>query len=149
MYLRCAFSGHRVLKSDFDNQLLFRVIEDLIKTGTEEFLCGMARGFDLAAAQCVLELKSKYDIRLKACIPCSTQSESFSKRDREIYNNVLENCDEKVILSENYFRGCMQVRNRYLVENCDVLVCYLREDSGGTFYTFKYAEELEKKIVKL
>lgn len=149
MYNKCAFSGHRVLKSDFDNQLLYRVTENLIRTGTEEFLCGMARGFDLAAAQCVLELKKNYDIKLVACIPCLTQSESFSKKDREIYEKVIENCDEKVILSENYYRGCMQVRNRYLVENCDVLVCYLREESGGTFYTVKYAEELEKHLVKL
>lgn len=149
MYNRCSFSGHRILKSDFDNQLLYRVIENLIRTGTEEFLCGMARGFDLAAAQCVIDLKKQYSVRLVACIPCLTQSDSFSEREKQIYNKALENCDERVILSENYYRGCMQVRNRYLVDNCDVLVCYLREESGGTFYTVKYAEEMEKRLVKL
>ncbi len=149
MYNNCAFSGHRILRKDFDGQLLFRVIENLIKTGCENFLCGMARGFDLCAAECVIELKKNYSVRLTACIPCASQAENFPKKDKERYEKILQNCDEKVVLSENYYNGCMQIRNRYLVENSDVLVCYLRSDSGGTYYTVKYAESLDKKIVKL
>jgi predicted Rossmann fold nucleotide-binding protein DprA/Smf involved in DNA uptake len=41
----------------------------------------------------------------------------------------------------------MFARDRYIVDKSDVLLCYLRKKSGGTYYTYKYAEELEKEII--
>ena len=146
----CAFTGHRNLNAGgFDNALLDRVIYDLIKTGTNNFLCGMAHGFDLTAAQSVLQYKEKYDIRLTACLPCANQSDTFSERNRQIYNSVLERCDDVITLSPEYYSGCMHERDRFMVDNSDILVCYLRKNSGGTFYTVNYARKLGKKIIEL
>lgn len=146
----CAFSGHRNLKSlDFDNSLLDRVVHDLIKTGTTEFLCGMAYGFDLAAAETVLAYKKDYDIKLTACLPCANQTDTFSKNNKLRYNTILNSCDEVITLSPAYYRGCMHERDRYLVDNSDVLVCFLRRNSGGTFYTVNYAKKLGKKIIEI
>lgn len=145
----CSFTGHRVLARDFDYNLLDRVIYNLIINGYDRFLCGMAKGFDQIAAESVIGYKKAYDIELVACIPCLNQSERYSPRDRERYNNILEKCDGKVIVSEEYFDGCMLMRNRYLVDNCDVLVSYLRRKKGGTLYTVNYAKSLGKKIIEL
>lgn len=146
----CAFSGHRNLNAGgFDSALLDRVILDLIKTGTKKFLCGMAHGFDLAAAQSVLQYKERYGVHLTACLPCANQSVTFSEKNRQIYNCVLEKCDEVITLSPEYHNGCMHERDRFMVDNSDVLVCYLRRNSGGTFYTVNYARRLGKKIIEL
>ena len=146
----CAFTGHRVLaNTDFDELLLERVIENLIKTGTKRFLCGMAIGFDLKCAQAVAALKGKYDIELVAYLPCANQSERFSDKNKRLYNEMLSACDEVIILEPEYVRGCMQKRDRYLVDNCDVLVSFLRRNSGGTHYTVNYAKKLNKKIISL
>ncbi len=145
----CAFSGHRILGSDFDEELLYRVTQNLIKTGTKKFLCGMAKGFDLKAAQCVLTLKKDYDITLTACVPCSNQQAFYSKKDKIIYEEIINHCDEVITFAENYFNGCMQIRDRYLAENCDVLVCYLRKKSGGTYYTVNCAKKANKQIIEL
>lgn len=150
MYKTCAFTGHRNLKNtDFDNALLDRVVADLVKCGTRNFLCGMAWGFDLQAAQSVIALKNKFDIKLTACIPCANQTDNFSLGAKNLYNRVLEGCDEIITLSEYYYPGCMHGRDRYMVDNCDVLVCFLRRNSGGTFYTVGYAEKINKKIIRL
>ena len=146
----CAFTGHRVLaNTDFDELLLERVIENLIKTGTKRFLCGMAIGFDLKCAQTVAILKKKYDIELVACLPCANQAERFSEKNKQLYNEMLSACDEVITLDTEYRRGCMHRRDRYLVDNCDVLVSFLRRSSGGTYYTVNYAKKTEKKIIEL
>ena len=149
MYLNCAFTGHRDLDSRFDRELLDRVILNLIKSGARNFYCGMAIGFDMLAAETVLRHKENYDIKLCACIPCDGQSKYFSLKDKERYEKILCACDEKIIFSTEYTPGCMQERDRFLVDNCDVLVSYLRKNYGGTHYTVSYARKQNKKIIEL
>lgn len=40
---------------------------------------------------------------------------------------------------EEYSDGCMHRRNRHLVDNSSVCVCYLNKDGGETDYTVGYA----------
>ena len=145
----CTFTGHRVIK-DLDFQLLDRVIENLIKNGCRRFLCGMAKGFDLSAAESVIAFMGNYSgIELVACIPCEGQSDAFSATDKARYARILENCTEVITLSKEYYSGCMHFRDRYMVENSDTVLCYLRRKSGGTYYTVNYAKKLDKKIIEL
>ena len=51
----CAFTGHRDLPPSFDAAALWDEIEVLIKQGVEVFYNGMAIGFDMLAAEAVLE----------------------------------------------------------------------------------------------
>ena len=149
MYKNCAFTGHRILQKDFDYNLLDRVIFNLIQGGTKNFFCGMATGFDLAAAESVLQYKKDFDIKLIACIPCLGQEKNFNKKNKEKYTKVLEKCDEKKVLSEKYFDGCMFVRDWFMVDNCDVLVTYQRRKSGGTSYTVNYAKSKGINLIEL
>ena len=146
----CAFTGHRNLfEYDFDELLLERVILNLVKNGVTKFLCGMAVGFDLKAAQAVLSLKEKYNLQLVACLPCGNQSEKFSEKNKILYNGIIEKCDEVIVMEREYTKGCMFARDRYLVDNSDLLVCFLRKRSGGTYYTVNYAKKTGKKIIEL
>lgn len=147
--MNCAFTGHRILKNDFDVNLLDRVILNLIKSGVNNFYCGMATGFDIAAAESVLQYKKNYEIKLFACIPCSDQQENYSASDKRRYDSILKNCDGEIVLSQNYYAGCMYERDRFLVENADVLVSYLRVKKGGTYYTVNYAKKKDVKIIEL
>ena len=146
----CAFTGHRNLVGlDFDELLLERVILNLVKNGYNRFLCGMAVGFDMKAARAVIVLKNSYDIELVACLPCVNQSERFSVKNKTLYNEILACCDEVVVLENEYTSGCMHMRDRYMVDNSDTLVCFLRKNSGGTYYTVQYAKKNDKKIIEL
>lgn len=145
----CAFTGHRILYKDFAEDKLYSAVEELILDGYDSFLCGMAQGFDLIAAKCVLDFKENYPLSLTAVCPCADQSKWFSRGDREIYDEVLENSDNTITLFPAYEKGCMYVRNRYLVDHSSVLLCYLRKSSGGTFYTVNYALKKNVKVVRI
>lgn len=149
MYKNCAFTGHRELGSDFDINLLDRVILNLIKSGARNFYCGMAVGFDTEAAEIVMRYKKKYALRLIACIPCEAQSKYFSAANKRRYENILGACDEKIVFSTVYNSWCMHERDRFMVDNCDVLICYLRKKYGGTSYTVNYAKDCGVNVIEL
>ncbi len=135
----CAFTGHREVEKDLDVKRLQREIEGLIKRGVDTFYNGMARGFDLIAAKIVLKLKRKYKhIKLVACIPYYGQEKYFTERDKKEYYAVLKKADLQTLLSPVYFKGCELRRDEYMADRADVLISYLRRDTGGTAYTVRY-----------
>lgn len=143
----CAFTGHRNVRDDLDLNVLTSVIKNLIEKGYATFLNGMAKGFDLIAAQCVLQLKEQYPhIKLIACVPCPDQDKYFSKEDKITYRKVLDCCDEVKLLSNRYHKGCMLLRDRFMVDNSSCIVAYFRGDEGGTQYTLSYSEDKEIEV---
>ena len=99
--MNCAFTGHR--NFDYYNEIrsLERAVESaIIYDDVDTFYNGMARGFDLAAAQTVIQLKRRYKIKLIACVPFYGQKETLNAFDRKIYEEVLEHCNEIIVLSE-------------------------------------------------
>lgn len=148
----CAFTGHRQLDKDFSPQQLLTEIETLIQNGVTTFYNGMAMGFDLLAAECVLLFKKKHPyLRLIACVPCYGQERYFSEEDKARYIHLLKVADETVVLSEKYFQGCMQVRDQYMVDRADTLLAYCKKETGGAAYTVKYCQKKypEKEIIFL
>ena len=142
-----AFTGHRELEADFDEKRLKKVIKTLIKQGARIFYSGMARGFDLIAAEIVAKEKKKnQEIRLIACIPCPKQERAYSDTEKVLYERLLVECDEKVIVSDHYFRGCMQVRNKYMETRADALIAYCHKEEGGSAYTKKLFEKKGKPV---
>ena len=142
----CAFTGHRNVRGDLDLNALTSVIKNLIERGVTTFYNGIARGFDLISAQCVLKLKADYpQIKLIACVPCPEQDKYFSKEDKLTYKKVLDACDEVKILSTRYHKGCMFLRDRFMVDNSSHLIAYYRGDEGGTEYTLNYASTFEEE----
>ena len=142
----CCFTGHRVLKKDFDDNRLDEVIERLIKNGYKTFLVGMAIGFDLKVFERLLNFKNK-NIDIIACVPCKDQDKFFNAKQKELYKNYLENADKIIYLEESYTDDCMLKRNRYMVDNSSILVAYMYAKIGGTIYTVNYAKKKEKNII--
>ncbi len=153
-----SFTGYRPCKLNFfgeDDPMcvdlknrLSRKIAELAGAGADRFFSGMALGVDIWCAEAVLELKKKLpEITLTGVIPCRNQDMKWAAEDRERYRSLLTRCDRVICVSEEYVSGCMQKRNRALVDLCDILVAVYDGKSGGTEYTVKYAEKCHKKIV--
>ncbi|MBQ8658156.1 MAG: DUF1273 family protein [Clostridia bacterium] len=141
----CAFTGHREIGEDLTRDSVKTAIENLIKKGVKTFYNGAAKGFDLLSAECVLELKNTYpDLKLVLCIPYYGQEKAYLEEDKERYKTLTENCDEKILLSERYYKGCLQMRNRYMCDRSDALIAYLKKNTGGTAYTVKYFQKNRK-----
>ncbi len=138
VYKNCVFTGHRDLGDDFSKSTLKKTIEGLIKEGVENFYNGMAIGFDLIAAECVLSLRKKYpQVKLIACVPCYGQEKYFSDIDKRRYVKILKKADETVTLADHYYQGCMQNRDKYMVEHAEVMIAYCKKTTGGAAYTVK------------
>ena len=139
----CIFTGHRELGEDFSLRKLQKEIKNLIDKGVDTFYNGMAMGFDLISAECVLKCKKKNpQIKLIACIPFYGQENSFSEKDKKRYVKIYKKADEKVLLSENYYKGCLLVRNKYMAERADVMITYCKKEKGGTAYTVNCFQKL-------
>lgn len=144
----CAFTGHRKFKDgELDIAKLDEAILGRIESGDRRFLCGMAYGFDLIAAERVLEFKKKYDVKLVACVPYAGQGSGFSWAARTKYRSIMDKCDEVLVLSQTYYDGCFLERDKYMVDNCDTLICFMRREQGGTYYTYSRAKKAGKNIV--
>lgn len=143
----CALTGHRDLPESFDKNMLYDKLEELVESGCDSFLCGMARGFDLEALECLVRLKQKYRLYLEACIPFEGQEKGFPQKEKERYRALIQWCDRKTVLFEQYRNGCFLARDRYMVDCCDVLFAYCVRGEGGTAYTVKYARSKGTEVV--
>lgn len=149
----CCFTGHRKINENiFDSLLNLLEIETekLIMSGIKKFYCGGALGFDIMAAQIIIKLKNKYpDIKLILTIPYINQSKSYLPTEKLEYDFILSKADETICLSDHYYRGCMHVRNRYMVDHSSHCICFLEKLSSGTYYTVKYAQKNNLTIINL
>ena len=134
-------SGHRVLENDLDINKLKIVFENLINNGIDTFLIGMAIGFDTLCFQILEQFKKQKNIKIIACIPCLSQADKFSEKQKKEYDRLLCVADQKVLLSQEYTPSCMQKRNMYMVDNSSAVICYLNKNKGGTYNTVKYAQK--------
>ncbi len=109
----------------------------------------MAMGVDLIAAEIVIKLKKQYEnITLEAAIPCRNQTDKWSFDYVERYKNILEYCDKITYISETYTYNCMLKRNRYMVDNSDVVIAVWNGVSrSGTGATIHYANSKNKETI--
>lgn len=143
----CAFTGHRVLSSDYKKAELERVIKNLIDGGFNTFLVGMAVGFDTECFKILENLRKSENIKIIACIPCEHQDYKFNLKQKEEYQKMLMSADGKIYVSKEYTKTCMFKRNMFMVDSASVLVAYLNSDKGGTFQTVNYAKRKDVQII--
>lgn len=143
----CSVTGHRILKKDFDLEALKSAFINVINCGYDTFLTGMALGFDTVCFNTLNKLKSDYDIKIIACLPCADQDKFFNAKQKKEYLSCLEKADEIITLNQAYYEGCMHQRNKYLVDNSSLVIAYLNYNRGGTYQTVKYAVESGVKVL--
>ncbi len=158
---KACFTGYRPEKFPFklntDNanfcvlrSRILKTLSALIEDDCKIFYSGMAQGFDIICAECVLELKHKFrDIRLVCALPFEKQERSFSADWRNRYYDLLETADDVVYIFKDYHSWCFQERNKFMVDNSDFVVCWYDGKAGGTRNTIKYAQKLNRYIVNL
>lgn len=100
----------------------------------------MAIGFDLAAAEVALALRNELpEIKVIAVVPFEGMQRKFSTAQRAIFNRVLDEADDKIILAIHYSPNIYALRNNYLVDNSSAVIAYFTGEKGGTAYTIRRA----------
>ena len=162
-YLSCCFTGYRPQKfkfplsgSDsryvaFENKLMSKITE-LIGCGCHTFYTGMAMGFDIIAAECVLDaakIMQNHTVSLVCAIPFLDQAKRYTPDWKERYNKILSLCDQSVLISDRYYTECYFDRNRFMVDNSDLVLTWFDGSAGGTKNTIEYAKSVGRKVINL
>ncbi len=149
----CCFTGHRNL-SDIDYEVLrsrtISAIQSLIDKGADTFICGGAIGFDMLSGLIITQLKEENKaLKLILFLPHKNQDEFYDGKNKRLYEYIKNNADQIVYTSPDYYDGCLQFRNRCMVENSSYLVSYCTKNYGGSYYTSEYAKELNLDIINI
>ena len=158
--MRVAFTGHRPEQLHIGHNELSeegQALRDFIRNeirvleqaGADTFFCGAARGADIICGELVMQEKQAHpELKLICVIPFAEQARGWAMNWAFRYRELLRNADQIVLMCSNYQRGCYHMRNRYMVDNCDLLIAiYNGENKGGTAYTINYAREWGKEIL--
>ena len=157
----CCFTGYRPEKFEFKFdkndpryiQLVSRLLGGITKKidlGCRVFYTGMARGFDILAAEQVATLKlRRHDLKLIAIIPFKNMEKSFSPEWQERFNRVIAECDEVIILNDHYEKWVYAERNEYMVDRSRHVICYFDGSKGGTANTVRYALAHSREVTNI
>lgn len=106
--------------------------------------CGMANGCDIALGLVVTRIKDVGgDINLNCVLPCKEYNCSHP-----YYHKLKAYADEWIELSDAFYKGCDNVRDQYMIDNCDILLAvWDGNKSGGVWSTIRKAQKAGKKIV--
>lgn len=151
--MRIAVTGHRPNKLNNEYNLngpmslwikkkLYEVIEAEKPT---QIISGMALGVDTIWALSAIEHK----IPLLAAIPFEGQEKIWPQESKDLFNYILNHPETtKYIVSEGVYAPYkMQIRNKWMVDNCDVLVGVFDGTAGGTKNCVTYANSVNKKTI--
>lgn len=152
------FTGHRPEKLPFGGSddayvtrvlksTLYKAVLDSIDEGYDCFITGLARGIDLWAGEIILDLKAEgRPIKLVSAAPFKGHGANFHGAEKFSLGNILLNSDKVVYVSQNYFKGCMQRRNEFMVNNSGKLIAVVSDYKSGTGSTIRYAERRGLKM---
>ncbi len=161
-FLSVCFSGYRPEKFNFplvDGEPEFeklklnlkKIIISLIEKDKCIFYIGLAEGFDIVVGEILLSCEKELGVILdiKCVLPYINFVRNFSKNWYERANYLINTTNRLKLISNDYHRGVYYKRNRYMVDNSRILVCYYDGKNGGTKYTLDYAKKHNLHIINI
>ena len=144
----CCFAGHSKIYTDTSalKNMIRDNAEKLIKEqGVKEFWCGNYGAFDKLSASVIGFLKQTYkDIKLVLVIPYLTREINEYKK------NYYATYDEIIIadIPQNTPKKYHIIKaNKYMIDNSNFLISYVKHSWGGAAKTLEYAKN--KKDIKI
>ena len=134
------FCGHReVQEPEKVQKWLHETVSGLILEGADVFYLGGYGGFDRMALTVVNKAKEAHTgVRAILVLPYLDRSMDLDAYDGSIYP-PLEKVPRRFAISR---------RNRWMVDQADVVVAYVIHEWGGAATTLRYAEAKKKTIIR-
>ena len=135
------FDGHRILEKK-----LYPMLKDLIlRKSFLEIYIGRNGEFDIYAATVVKRVQAamgKDNSEFICVLP-------YPEKDMEYYEKYYDNVMIPECIGRTHPKGAITKRNRWMVEQADLFVCFVEREEGGAYTAMKYAKKLEKQIINL
>jgi len=135
------FCGHsKLIEQNTIRAHLTRELRTLLEHGNHKFYLGGYGDFDLLAAKVLYELKQEYPETESILI----LSYLDRKVDASLYDSTiyppLENVPKRYAISQ---------RNKWMVEQADMVIACVDHDWGGASKTLEYAVKKGLRIINL
>lgn len=141
----CAFFGHRDTPYTIalENRLE-QTVRQLISQGVDEFWCCEQGTFDWMARSLMLKLKKEFH-HITICYICAYRcSKSKLKWLAEHFDIIYP--DE---VANGLLKFAIPRRNSYIINNADIIICYVNRKSGGAYRAMQFALRKGKTIINL
>lgn len=144
---RVTLFGHRYIDH-------FREVEENLVRGLDElslqhpyvdFYIGNDGDFDLIATSAIrrlIERRGKENITINLVLPYPKANMDLLEKqfDSVVIPPTLHNVHPKAAITE---------RNRWMVENCDLLIAHVVHERGGAWTAMREAEKLKRPVFRI
>ena len=140
--MTCTFIGHRDSPNNIKTVLKSTIIELIDKYLVNEFYVGNQGNFDYMVLSILKEIAKEhpyisYTVVL-AYLP--QQKKIFEDYSHTIYPDILENTPPKFAI---------KMRNYWMIENSDFLVCYVNNKLTNAYDYLEKATKQGKRVINL
>ncbi len=158
-YRTCCFTGHRRKelpdsgKESSPSMLMLRKMTEQhirrqLEQGIDHFVTGMSSGFDILAADILLNTPDiSKEMQLICAVPYKDQArEMKTQKELMIYQQAAQNAYVSVVFFGKYSPKCYRVRNQFMVNCSSSLIAYMdspENHGSGTAQTINMAKKAE------
>ena len=135
----CTFFGHRDAPDSLAEKLRKTLIE-LLETGNVDvFYIGNSGNFDRVASRVFSELSSEYSFTCRIVLAYLPEHETDYNFET-ILPEGIENVPKRFAIS---------YRNKWMIEQSDMVVAYVKRNYGGAYQFKVIAEKKGKKVIEI
>ena len=144
---KVTFFGHRDFCIDRKvEERLYSLVGELIRTKEYvEFYIGRNGDFDIFAASVIKRAQNAFAHENSALILVLP----YKNKDVEYYEKYYDSVIIPECVSGKHPKGAINVRNKWMAEESDLVICFIERESGGAYAALKYALESGVKIINL
>lgn len=144
---RVAFFGHRRIDRLREiEEKLVPILNELILTKEYvEFYIGRNGDFDEFVASVIKRVQKQLDRGNSALI----LTLPYTVKDIEYYADYYDEIVIPDAIGKAHPKAAITLRNRWMAETCDLVICYIEREEGGAYAAVKYAEKLQSTVINL
>ena len=144
---RVAFFGHRRIYNIREiEEKLVPILNELILTKEYvEFYIGRNGDFDEFVASVIKRVQKQLDRDNNVMI----LTLPYTVKDIEYYEDYYDEIVIPDAIGGAHPKAAITLRNRWMAETCDLVICYIEREEGGAYAAVKYAEKLGKNSINI
>lgn len=142
----CCGFGHRNVFENISSKL-DNAVEEAIAQGCEIFYTGAMGDFDSLFSFAVRSAKKVYPhIKLIGVKPYFTND---INTDKDYYTALYDDIIIPDELAGIHPKAAIKARNRWIIDNSDIVLIYTVRNFGGAYEAKRFAERNGKRLIKI
>ena len=141
--MTCCGFGHRDVFQNIDKELC-EAVQSAVSIGCNVFYTGAMGDFDRCFSSAVR--KQKKNAKLVCVKPYMSNELNTNK---QYYNDMYDDIIIPDELAFEHYKSAITKRNRWMIDNSDVVIVYVIRNYGGAYDAMRYAERQNKTIIRV